>query len=195
MNTEIICDTCGNTPATRGILFRNDNGDPRKINVCDECPLVLGDENLPPASVFCVGCFGRDTGRWHTFAKKQFVLESELSTALPNTVELCGIVYHVVVCDETCEAGSPKGESTWRLTSRGSPRSEMCFQKVLNTIKNEFIETGFVCETCHKLDPNMKRCRDCKKVMYCSFECQLKDLPQHRRICAEPRPCFRWCQI
>mmetsp|Transcript_11137 Transcript_11137/g.30770 ORF Transcript_11137/g.30770 Transcript_11137/m.30770 type:complete len:159 (-) Transcript_11137:84-560(-) len=40
------------------------------------------------------------------------------------------------------------------------------------------------CATCGTLD-NLKRCSVCKRVLYCSVQCQKADLQRHRQVCGQ----------
>ncbi|SCP05239.1 MYND finger protein, putative [Plasmodium ovale] len=52
-----------------------------------------------------------------------------------------------------------------------------------NVNMNKEIEKANTCETCYT-EKNLKRCGKCKKVFYCSIECQKKDFIFHKRICS-----------
>jgi hypothetical protein len=41
------------------------------------------------------------------------------------------------------------------------------------------------CNSCHKIDKGLSVCGSCKKVYYCSVECQKLDWKQHKAACKE----------
>lgn len=45
-----------------------------------------------------------------------------------------------------------------------------------------------VCAYCNKISTTFKRCSSCKKVRYCSKDCQKNDWPSHKNECPPPKP-------
>lgn len=43
------------------------------------------------------------------------------------------------------------------------------------------------CAYCHKTEEHLRRCSRCKRVFYCSKECQQKDWPSHKPTCQLPK--------
>ena len=67
-----------------------------------------------------------------------------------------------------------------------------CVTPAIETVTNRdwflrFIEKNKenMCHTCHKVaqDNALKTCSRCKKVKYCSKECQVKDWKLHKKNC------------
>ncbi|EUD66289.1 hypothetical protein C922_03205 [Plasmodium inui San Antonio 1] len=77
----------------------------------------------------------------------------------------------------------PKAENRWdQAQAMQDLLKQMKTQKQESTTVSAPTERPNVCEHCYT-EKNLKRCGKCKKVYYCSIECQRKDFVFHKRIC------------
>ncbi|GAB67522.1 MYND finger domain protein [Plasmodium cynomolgi strain B] len=77
----------------------------------------------------------------------------------------------------------PKAENRWdQAQAMQDLLKQMQAQKEEKTAVSPPTERPNVCEHCYT-EKNLKRCGKCKKVYYCSIECQRKDFVFHKRIC------------
>ncbi|CAA9989312.1 MYND finger protein, putative [Plasmodium knowlesi strain H] len=77
----------------------------------------------------------------------------------------------------------PKAENRWdQAQAMQDLLKQMQSQKEESTAITAPTVRPNVCEHCYT-EKNLKRCGKCKKVYYCSIECQRKDFVFHKRIC------------
>ncbi|SCN58565.1 MYND finger protein, putative [Plasmodium chabaudi chabaudi] len=79
----------------------------------------------------------------------------------------------------------PKAENRWnQAQAMQDLLRQMKDQKegVANT--NAPVAKPPTCEHCYKEEKSLKRCGKCRKVYYCSVDCQRKDYVFHKRICS-----------
>ncbi|GAW81998.1 hypothetical protein, conserved [Plasmodium gonderi] len=77
----------------------------------------------------------------------------------------------------------PKAENRWdQAQAMQDLLRQMKAQKEGDSSTSIQNEKPNACEHCYT-EKNLKRCGKCKKVYYCSIECQRKDFVFHKRIC------------
>lgn len=178
--------------------------------VCDGCVLTITDELLESASDDVQQAYKELLNRedMPAFSVSQREMEA-WKQLLPSLVERCRSGWtHGPNCeyasqgsiplsqafrsDPLCRCGQAKdvdemlGVDRWLPLAALSTRiaiSPLFAVSYLEKIAKTRNGVGKECGMCNRKGGNMKACAACKKVCYCSVECQKKDWKSHKQTC------------